>query len=80
MTEFITTIGDYLFYFMGTFVTLYWLFFIPLEEKKRNIKNTIKRFKEIYGKNEYYEEKLRKEREAKSDKEKKQDEENINNV
>ena len=74
MAELIPTIGEYFFYFIGTFVTLYWLSFIPLEEKKRNIRNTIKRFKEIYGKNEHYEEKLRKERENKSDTDKQQNE------
>lgn len=74
MAELIPIIGEYFFYFIGTFVTLYWLFFIPLEEKKSDIKNTIKKVKKIFGKNEHYEEKLRKERENKSDTEKQQDE------
>lgn len=74
MTEFITSLFEYIFYFIGTFVTLYWLFFIPLEEKKSDIKNTIKKVKKIFGKNEHYEEKLRKERENKFDTEKQQNE------
>lgn len=51
MGEIIEHLSIYFFYGMGVFVVLYWLFFIPKDEKIKNIKNTKDRFTEVFGKN-----------------------------
>ncbi|WP_338814119.1 hypothetical protein V9L05_01605 [Bernardetia sp. Wsw4-3y2] len=72
MSELIENLSTYLFYAMGIFVFLYWLLFVPKNEKIKNIKNTYSRFKELFSKNEEYEE--YKERKRKEAEKKKNDE------
>ncbi|AFM02691.1 hypothetical protein Fleli_0193 [Bernardetia litoralis DSM 6794] len=51
MNEFIEKALNYFLYGGSIFVCLYWLIFIPNEEKVRNIKNTINNLKNMFNDN-----------------------------